>query len=56
MATTPKAPAKPAVGPNFPKSQESTSVRPARDRGEANPLPVMHCGAKRAASNVKATY
>lgn len=50
MATTPSAPKSPGkVGPHFPKSQESTTVSPARDRGEANPLPTEHCTAKRKA-------
>lgn len=52
MATIPTAataPAKSKVGANFPKSQESTTVSPARDRGEANPLPTTHCDAKRKA-------
>ena len=44
-----KAPSKSKTGPAFVKSQDSTSVRPATDRGEASPLPVEHCEAKRKA-------
>lgn len=59
MASIPvaaKAPGRSTVGPNFPKSQNGTTVQPARDRGERQPLPTKHCASKRAASNVKATY
>ena len=58
MATIPvaaKAPARSATGPKFPKSQDGTTVSPARDRGEANPLPVEHCTAKRSANDYGTT-
>lgn len=52
MATTPSAPKSPGkVGANFPLSQPSTTVSPAKDRGENRAIPQEHCTARRSAND-----
>lgn len=57
MATpsSPPSPKQTKAGPNFPKSQNGTSVKQATVSGN-RAIPATHCTAKRAASNVRSGY